>query len=157
MTQDSFKDSTDTDPEAALSRIRQQDAGGAGLCSDTPLFNIDSQGQWFYQQSVLPEKFAKLFCSILHGVGDEFFLITPVEKVKVSVADEALLIVEYTEQKSGEVTLRSSIGTTHNIADLETFTVTDDRVYCTLERGITAKLNRASFYRFAEQYLLRRD
>lgn len=36
------------------------------LCSEVALFRIQLSGDWLYQGSPLPTKFAKLFASILH-------------------------------------------------------------------------------------------
>lgn len=136
-----------------LSQLTQAGA----LCSDEPLFHINHQGQWHYRDSPLPNKFARLFLSVLHRIDVEYFLITPVEKVKVLVAEHVLLIIDYSQTANGEVLLRSSIDSEHIIKSLDDFVVTDESVHCTLERAISAKLNRASFYRFAEHYLLKRD
>ena len=54
---------------------------GIPLCSEVALFNIQVTGDWLYQGTALPMKFAKLFAGILHCIEDEHFLITPVEKV----------------------------------------------------------------------------
>ena len=47
---------------------------------------ITRDGTWYYQGSPINrERMVKLFSTILRRDGDEFFLITPVEKVRVQV------------------------------------------------------------------------
>ncbi|WP_076413564.1 DUF1285 domain-containing protein [Shewanella sp. UCD-KL12] len=125
----------------------------AALCVETCLFYIDNEGRWFYQGEPLPTKFARLFSSILHGIEGEHFLITPVEKLKVAVSSTPLLIVDYQQQKSGQFLLTTSLGTEFELEDFHSFSIEDEGVYMNLPRGLSAKLGRACFYRFVEQYL----
>ncbi|MGB0895104.1 MAG: DUF1285 domain-containing protein [Parashewanella sp.] len=123
------------------------------LCSEQELFHIDAQGQWFYQQSQLPNKFAKLFSQILQLEGDQYFLVTPVEKVKVTVKNVPFNIVDFNELASGAIELTSSIGTVHQLNNVEAFVVHESAITCVVERELSANLNRACYYRFIEKYL----
>lgn len=65
------------------------------FCGDIPL-HIDAQGQWFYQQSLIQRQaMVKLFASVLICQQGEHFLQTPVEKVRITVADAPLLITDW--------------------------------------------------------------
>ncbi|GAB2927119.1 DUF1285 domain-containing protein [Rheinheimera gaetbuli] len=65
------------------------------FCGDIPL-HIDAQGQWYYQHSLIQRPaLIKLFASVLLCQNGEYFLQTPVEKVRISVADAPLLIVDW--------------------------------------------------------------
>ncbi|MEZ9596874.1 DUF1285 domain-containing protein [Shewanella sp. 10N.261.52.F9] len=127
---------------------------GASLCSEEPLFDITDSGEWFYQGGKLPIKFCKLFASILQRIEREYFLITPVEKLKVSVATQALILVDYDKQADGSFWVKSSINTEHKVESLAQFVVTDDSIILLLEKGVEARLNRASFYRFIEEFII---
>ncbi|MCE9678316.1 DUF1285 domain-containing protein [Shewanella sp. AS1] len=96
---------------------------GAELCSDKPLFFIDAKGEWLYRQGRLPEKFCRLFCSILHCIDGQYYLITPVEKCLVEVSDSPLLVVDYELLESGELSLSTSIGADFNAADFTCFQI----------------------------------
>ncbi|QQX78625.1 DUF1285 domain-containing protein [Shewanella sp. KX20019] len=126
---------------------------GAPLCADKAIFEIIDNGDWFYQDGKLPLKFSKLFASILNKIDDEYFLITPVEKLKVDVANQALIIVDYDADEQGGFELLSSIDTRHSISSLEAFIVSDDNITLTVERGVIARLNRACFYRFINEFI----
>ncbi|PKG75854.1 DUF1285 domain-containing protein [Shewanella sp. GutCb] len=123
------------------------------LCTDTAIFEITDNGDWFYQGGLLPLKFSKLFASILNRIDDEYFLITPVEKLKVEVVNQALIIVDYDADGKGGYELVSSINTRHHISAFEGFIVSDDKIITRVERGVIARLNRACFYRFINEFI----
>ncbi|MCL1144837.1 DUF1285 domain-containing protein [Shewanella marinintestina] len=127
---------------------------GASLCSEEAIFVITDSGEWFYQGGKLPIKFCKLFASILHRIEQEYFLITPVEKLKVSVATQALILVDYDKQADGSFWVKSSINTEHKVESLAHFVVADASVILQLEKGVEARLNRACFYRFIDDFVI---
>lgn len=125
------------------------------LCSDIPLFDINALGDWTYLGTSLPAKFAKLFASILHCIDDEYFLITPVEKVRVQVEDAPLLIVDFERaQPHSLLNVSTSIDTLHHNVDIKQMKLTDDSVYLPLERGLWGKLGRACYYNFVNEFNL---
>lgn len=127
----------------------------APLCSEVPLFDINALGDWTYLGTSLPAKFAKLFASILHCIDDEYFLITPVEKVRVRVEDAPLLIVDFERaQLHSLLNVRTSIETQHHKVDIKQMKLTDDSVYLPLERGLWGKLGRACYYNFVNEFNL---
>ncbi|MCL1089309.1 DUF1285 domain-containing protein [Shewanella profunda] len=127
----------------------------APLCSDAPLFEINALGDWTYLGSSLPAKFAKLFASILHCIDEEYFLITPVEKVRVWVEDAPLLIVDFERvQSQMRLNVKTSIETEHHNIDIKQMKLTDDSVYLPLERGLWGKLGRACYYNFVNEFNL---
>ena len=123
------------------------------LCSVQALFSIDSEGRWFYQGSPLPTKFARLFFSILYCENNEHFLITPVEKVKVDVEMDPIKIVDYQLLEDGKVELTLSLEVISIINSLDKLTVSDDKISCQIERNLTASFNRASYYRYINEFL----
>ncbi|WP_299794211.1 DUF1285 domain-containing protein [uncultured Shewanella sp.] len=129
---------------------------GAPLCSEKALFDIDEQGEWSYLGEPLPNKFARLFSSVLHRIDDQYFLITPVERLRVRVADAALLIVDY-EHEDNAFLLDSSLGTQHSVIDVNGFDLKDDGIYLELERSLKGKLGRACYYRFINEFIISED
>ncbi|ABV36484.1 protein of unknown function DUF1285 [Shewanella sediminis HAW-EB3] len=126
---------------------------GAPLCSEDPLFNITTQGDWYYRGERLPNKFARLFSSILHCIDGQYYLITPAEKLRVMVADAALIIVGY-EQKEHAFLLDSALETKHKVENVKAFELNDEGIFLELERGLKAKLGRACYYRFINQFII---
>ncbi|WP_153913527.1 DUF1285 domain-containing protein [Shewanella sp. TC10] len=134
---------------------------GVDLCSEEPMFEIKGEGEWFYLNSPLPAKFAKLFASVLNYIDGEYFLITPVEKVKVQVKRHAIVLVDYDFTKgfsnNGDnqdgLTFISSIGTEHAIANTSAVNLLEDAIEIQIERGVIAGLGRACYYRYINQFV----
>lgn len=123
------------------------------LCSEVALFRILLSGDWLYQNSPLPPKFAKLFASILHCIDGEHFLITAAEKVRVEVVDAPLVIVDYLKHADAPMlTLKTSIGSEHRLADVNQLKLTDFGIYLPVERGLWAKLSRGCYYNFVNEF-----
>lgn len=64
---------------------------------------IASDGTWFYQGTPIGRpKLVKLFASILRKDPDRFVLVTPVEKVGITVEDAPFIAVEMHAEGEGE-------------------------------------------------------
>ena len=63
-------------------------------CGDIDM-RIASDGTWFYQKTPIGRvALVKLFASVLKREGDNYFLVTPVEKVGITVDDAPFMAVE---------------------------------------------------------------
>ncbi|WP_227006686.1 DUF1285 domain-containing protein [Shewanella donghaensis] len=134
--------------------IAEQLGSDVELCSNEALFDINAKGEWAYLSSPLPTKFAKLFASVLHCIDNEYYLITPVEKVKVNVVNNAIIIVDYIIAANNGLKLISSIGTEHDMADINMVVLSEEKIEMPIERGITACLGRACYYRYINQFVI---
>jgi uncharacterized protein len=126
------------------------------LCDDltqAPLFDIDGEGNWQYLTSPLPAKFAKLFASILYCLEGQHYLITPVEKLRVSVAVTPLVMVDYELGEEDKLNFISSIGVEYSVINRDV-EVNDDGIYLALGRGLTARLGRACYYRYINEFIV---
>jgi uncharacterized protein len=64
------------------------------FCGDIDM-RIAADGTWFYQKTPIGRlPLVKLFASVLKREGDNYFLVTPVEKVGIAVDDAPFLAVE---------------------------------------------------------------
>ena len=64
------------------------------FCGDIDM-RIAADGTWFYQKTPIGRPaLVKLFASVLKREGDKHFLVTPVEKVGITVEDVPFLAVE---------------------------------------------------------------
>ncbi|MEC4725408.1 DUF1285 domain-containing protein [Shewanella sp. D64] len=136
--------------ELALTKVTQE----AKLCSEAVLFKIDAQGDWFYLDGSLPTKFARLFSSILNHIEGDYFLITPAEKLKVEVVDHPLIIVDYHLLEMGGIEVITSLDTKYMVDSIDDFNVTDEGITVLTERNLTAKLGRACYYRYINQFIV---
>jgi hypothetical protein len=67
------------------------------FCGDIDM-RIGPDGTWFYQKTPIGRPaLVKLFASVLKREGDKHFLVTPVEKVGITVDDAPFLAVEMTK------------------------------------------------------------
>ncbi|WP_338589043.1 DUF1285 domain-containing protein [Shewanella khirikhana] len=118
------------------------------LCSEQPLFSIDTHGQWQYLGEALPQKFARLFMSVLRRDGEHWALVTPVERVRVAVAHTPVVIVDF-ESAEGGYRLISTLGHEYLVSASD-IRLAEDGVLIALDKGLNASMSRACFYRFAE-------
>src|SRR5688572_15913163 len=64
------------------------------FCGDLDM-RIATDGTWFYLKTPIGRHaLVKLFASVLKREGDKYFLVTPVEKVGITVDDAPFLAVE---------------------------------------------------------------
>lgn len=71
---------------------------------------IDSQGHWFHEgEPIRREALVRLFASILWFEGGDYYLVTPVEKLRIRVADVPLLI-NYCECLEGVWVASDNVG-----------------------------------------------
>ena len=77
------------------------------FCGDLDM-RIASDGTWFYMGTPIGRPaLVRLFSTILKREGDEYFLVTPVEKVGIRIDDAPFLAVEMqTETLAGQRLLR---------------------------------------------------
>ncbi|WP_156498153.1 DUF1285 domain-containing protein, partial [Oleiphilus sp. HI0043] len=55
---------------------------------------IDSQGEWYYQGDKMERQaVVRLLSRILRRDGEDFFLVTPYEKMKITVDDAPFVVV----------------------------------------------------------------
>lgn len=135
------------------------DSWNPPFCGDIPL-HIDARGQWFYQQSLIQRPaLVKLFASVLICQQGEHFLQTPVEKVRISVADAPLVITswQWTDTATGPALLLST-NMQHQLvlgAQYPMIVRHDPQQqllpYVRLWHGLYAKLNRNVYYQLSEQ------
>ena len=63
---------------------------------------IASDGTWYYLKTPIGRPaLVKLFASVLKREGDRYFLVTPVEKVGITVDDAPFLAVELKVEEAG--------------------------------------------------------
>jgi hypothetical protein len=74
------------------------------FCGDLPM-RILANGEWHYQGSPITRKpLVKLFSSILRREDDDYYLVTPVEKVRITVDDAPFIAVTVERVEDAGVT-----------------------------------------------------
>lgn len=101
-----------TDSEKASDLLGQIPRAGKGLppvhlwnpafCGDIDM-RIARDGTWYYQGTPIGRKpMVRLFSTIIRREGDDYFLVTPVEKVGIKVDDAPFVAVALEVLGSGE-------------------------------------------------------
>lgn len=124
------------------------------FCGDIPI-RIDRQGDWFYLDSKIQRsELVQLFATVLTRQQQEYFLLTPVEKVRIQVEDAAFMIVAIDQQRSDtDAVLVATTNLGHQVLigaehPLFLHPQPDGQwlPYVQLWRGLTAKFSRAAYY-----------
>lgn len=105
---------------------------------------IDQNGQWFHESyPITRKKLAKLFSTALHYDPDtnEYWLITPHEQGRINVEDAPFIITDF-EWNNDELSLTSNLNHTVNPNKGIPFFLKNDRLYCTVQNNIPARINR---------------
>lgn len=130
------------------------------FCGNMPLV-IKNNGQWWHAGTPFTRaKLVQLFASVLKKENDDYFLVTPVEKIGIQVEDVPFVIIDDSKitgdnktKSAIEVTTqvgeRFVIDQTHNV-ELRHFK--DHKVpYVHVRRGLWARVHQNVLYRWIEQ------
>lgn len=126
------------------------------FCGDLDM-RITRDGTWLYLGTPIGRKrMVRLFASILKREGEDYFLVTPVEKVRIKVDDVPFIAVDF-EVEDGPVIRfttnmdeQFTLGPDHPL-HLEHDTAGQPVPYVLVRGGLEARIDRKSFYRLAEQ------
>ncbi|PYC47278.1 DUF1285 domain-containing protein [Litorivita pollutaquae] len=128
------------------------------FCGDLDM-RIARDGTWFYLGTPIgrPE-LVKLFSTILRRDGDDYFLITPVEKVGITVDDAPFVAVDFTATGTGRdqvLTFETNLGETAVAGPEHPIRVERDEdgepsPYVLIRSNLEALIDRKSFYRLVE-------
>ncbi len=129
------------------------------FCGDLDM-RIARDGTWYYQGSEIRRApLVRLFSSILRREGDRFFLVTPVEKVGITVDDAPFVATDFDCDGQGAdqvLTFHTHVGD-HAVAGPDNpirvarDPDTDEPApYVHVRAGLEALIDRKSFYRLIE-------
>lgn len=125
---------------------------------------IRRDGLWFHEGSPIGRpQLVRLFSTVLRREGGEYYLVTPVEKMKITVEDVPFLAVEMDLLAGPVLRFRTNVGDEvlagpeHEIifrqnVDRGTAQKPDEGLvpYLHVRRGLEARLTRPVYYQLAE-------
>ncbi len=123
---------------------------------------IRRDGLWFHEGSPIGRpQLVRLFSTVLKREGDDYFLVTPVEKMKIKVEDVPFLAVALSVEKAGRpdqnLNFRTNVGDlvtagADNALSFRPGDAADDELvpYLHVRRGLEARLSRPVYYELAE-------
>lgn len=129
------------------------------FCGDLDM-RIARDGTWFYLGTPIGRPaLVRLFSSILKREGDSYFLVTPVEKVGITVEDAPFVAVDFTAEGEGatqsltfetQVEDRVTAGPDHPIRVEHDPATGEPAPYILVRRNLEALIDRKSFYRLVD-------
>lgn len=129
------------------------------LCGDIDI-RIARDGTWFHEGTPIGRApLVRLFSTILRRDGDEFFLVTPVEKMRIRVEDAPFVAVDFRAEGKGEgqrLTFLTNVGDEVTAGPEHplrfAFRPPEDEPapYVMVRRGLEALIDRKSFYRLVD-------
>lgn len=129
------------------------------FCGDLDM-RIARDGTWYYLGTPIGRPaLVRLFSSILKREDGRFFLVTPFEKVGITVDDAPFVAVDFTAEGEGRartITFTTQVGDTVAAGPEHPIRVTRDPAtgepapYVMVRRGLEALIDRKSFYRLVD-------
>lgn len=129
------------------------------FCGDLDM-RIARDGTWFYEGTPIGRPaLVRLFSTILKREGEKFFLVTPVEKVGITVEDAPFVAVDFRVEGEGEeqrLSFLTNVGDEAEAGPDHPLRVTRDpetgepAPYVMIRAGMEALIDRKSFYRLVE-------
>lgn len=125
------------------------------FCGDLDM-HIARDGTWFYEGSPIGRAaLVRLFSTILTREGDRYFLVTPIEKVGITVEDAPFVAIDMARE-NGALVFQTNVGDRVAAGPEAPIRVTRDAEtgepapYVTVRRNLEALIDRKSFYRLVE-------
>lgn len=129
------------------------------FCGDLDM-RIARDGTWFYLGTPIGRReLVKLFSTIIRKDGDDYFLVTPVEKVGIKVDDAPFVAVDFEVEGKGrtqEITFVTHVddvaaaGPDHPIRVTRDPKTGEPSPYILIRANLEALIDRKSFYRLVE-------
>jgi hypothetical protein len=116
---------------------------------------IDSQGRWFHEGGHFDRQdLARMFASLLRREDEDYFLVTPSEKLKITVEDVPFSIVlmkNETIDDQQQLTFITSLGdevvaSDNNKLEFRTSVTGDNIPYIEVRNRLWGKLNQSTYY-----------
>lgn len=124
-------------------------------CGDIDM-RIARDGTWFYMGTPIGRaELVKLFSTILRRDGDDYVLVTPVEKVGITVDDAPFVAVDFNRQGDDlvfetNVGDQMTAGPDHPIRVVRDPETGEPSPYVLVRANLEALIDRKSFYRLVE-------
>lgn len=117
---------------------------------------IARDGTWFYMGTPIGRaELVRLFSTILRKDGDEYVLVTPVEKVGITVDDAPFVAVDF-DQRGDDLIFETNVGDSMTAGPENPIRVARDAItgepspYILVRANLEALIDRKSFYRLVD-------
>ena len=122
-------------------------------CGEIDL-QIKGDGSWYYNGTVFKRlSLVKLFASVLKKEDEDYYLVTPVEKVKIQVDDVPFVLTQWDWQDEDKAEMRVSTNLDDKFMLNAEHPVTlgdDGSLYVIVRRNLLAKVHRNVYYQWID-------
>ncbi len=125
------------------------------FCGDLDM-RIARDGTWFYLGTPIGRKeLVKLFASIMRRDGDDYFLVTPVERVGITVDDAPFVAIDF-DRVGDDLRFVTNVddevtaGPDHPIRVVRDAETGEPSPYVLIRANLEALIDRKSFYRLVD-------
>ena len=113
---------------------------------------IKANGDWFYEGTIFKRlTLVKLLASVLKLEEDEYFLVTPVEKIKITVDDAPFVLTQWHWQDETQTTMvvATNVGDEFILDANHPISLNESaELYVTVRRNLLAKIHRNIYYQW---------
>lgn len=141
--------------QAQQDKVPPVDKWNPDFCGDIDL-QIKHDGSWYYMGTPIGRKaLVKLFSSVLRKDGDDYFLVTPVEKVGIQVEDVPFIVTQW-EQNEGKLVFTTLTEDTFIVSAKHPVELKQDAKtqawlpYVKVRRNLWARLHQNVYYQLIE-------
>jgi hypothetical protein len=115
---------------------------------------IDRQGRWFHDGIVIRRAaMIKVFASVLRRENDDYFLVTPQDKLRIVVEDVPFVAVQMealSKQNQQQILFITNVGD-HVIGNADhPIWIANERPYVVVRDGLHALISRSVYYRLVD-------
>lgn len=115
---------------------------------------IKANGDWFYTGTIFKRaNLVKLLASVLKMEGDEYYLVTPVEKIKITVDDAPFVLTGWHWQDDSQTNMivNNNVGDEF-VLDKQHPLLTSEAggLYVIVRRNLLAKIHRNVYYQWID-------
>ncbi|WP_444931162.1 DUF1285 domain-containing protein [Microbulbifer sp. SSSA002] len=129
------------------------------LCGDMDMV-IKSDGRWLHEGTeIRRQPLVKLFASILKREGDEYFLVTPAEKLRITVEDVPFVVTQVArapKESHQQLLFTTSVGDVVELKEDRQWLLRDFGAppqpipYLEVRAGLQARVSRDVFYQLVD-------
>jgi len=122
-------------------------------CGEMDL-QIKANGDWFYANSIFKRPaLVKLLSSVLKKEENDYFLVTPVEKIKITVDDAPFVLTQWHWQDKSKTVMivSNNVGDEFTLDAKHPITLNSSgELYVTVRRNLLAKVHRNVYYQWID-------
>lgn len=115
---------------------------------------IKADGSWFYNGTIFKRmSLVKLLASVLKKEGEDYFLVTPVEKIKITVEQAPFVLTQWrwADEQQTVMVVETNLGDEFMLGEEHLLTIDDDgNLLVEVRAGLKAKVHRNVYYQWID-------